>query len=182
MSEKELKELGEELAEAAAKADIGVKQLRDLYRIAKTRSIPFLEAYVKRQIPRARRRGGPKGFDKFGPAMLDIIERFQEDKGGLQKVLEYANMLHDYIKMTMARGAGVGREWRDKLEPIVQNFCSGYGYWGLTLEDDRGQLFCRVRLRKFRGDPRRLASDLYNEVVSHFPELTGSIRFWIERT
>ena len=46
MSEKELKELGEELAEAAAKADIGAKQLRDLYTIAKTRSIP-LGGYLK---------------------------------------------------------------------------------------------------------------------------------------
>jgi len=182
MSEKELKELGEELAEAAAKAGIGAKQLRGLYRIAKTRPIPFLEAFVMRQISRAGRRGGPRGFDEFGPTMLGVIERFEENKGGLQKVLEYANMLHDYIKMTMVRGEGGGEGWRERLDPIVGSFCSRFGYGGLMLEEDRGQLVCRVRLRRFRGNPKQLAYDLYREVLSHYPDLTGSIRFWIERT
>ena len=183
MNEKELKEVGEHLAEAAAEAGVGSKQLRGLYRLAKTRPTPFFEAFVKRQISRASkgRRGGPIGFDRFGPVMLDIMERIGENKADLQKALMYANMLCDYTKMTLTRGGG-GAGWREKLDPIVGQFCSRFGYAGITLEDERGRLLCRVRLRRFRGNPAAIASDLTHEVLSHFPELTGSIRFWIETT
>jgi len=208
MNEKELKEIGEELAEAAAKAGVGSKQLRELLRLAKTRPTPFLEARVEYQIARAATggRGGPRGFDRFGPTMLDVIEKLKDDKGGLQKALLYANMLYPYVTMTL-EGGMVGRRavpggqaqvghrrqafegrregaagWREKLDPIVGGMCSRFGYGGVTVEDDMGRLLCRVMLRRFHGNPAVLASDLYREAVSHFPELTRSIRFWIERT
>lgn len=175
-----MKEIGEKLAKAAAMADVGTNQMRELYRIVKTKSIPYLEAYVKRQIPRAGRRGGPRGLDKFGPEILEVIERFEENKGGLQKVLEYANMLIEYEKMTLVMGKLGDDELREKLIPIVSEACSRFGYEGITLQEDRGQVMCRVRLRRFNGNPAELASDLYQEVISHYPELVHSIRFWIE--
>lgn len=180
MNEKELKEIGEKIAEAAARANVGAKQMRELYRITKTRSIPYLEAHIKRQIPRAGRRGGPIGLDKFGPVMLEVIESFEEDKRGLQKVLEYANMLYEYIKMTLVMGEIKDEGLREKLIPIVRETCSRFGYEGITLQKERGRLICRIRLRRFSGNPADLASEIYQEVISRYPDLTQSIRFWIE--
>ena len=75
MNERELKEIGEKLAREAARSDVGSKQMRELYRIAKTRPTPYLEAHVQYQIARSKssRRGGPRGFDNFGPVMLQVI-------------------------------------------------------------------------------------------------------------
>jgi len=180
MSEKKLKELGEKLAKAAAKADVGAKQLRELFKISKTRPIPFLEAYVKRQISRAKSEGGPGGFAKFGPEVLEVMELLEENKERLQKVLKYANMLYGYEKTKLEEEIIGGGGWREKLGPIVEEACARYGYVGLKLEPERGRMLCRVMLRRFRGNPRQLSEELYQRVISHFPDLTGGIRFWIE--
>jgi hypothetical protein len=48
--ERKLKSEGEELAKIAVESGMGAKQLQTLYRLVKTRSLPFVEAYIKRQI------------------------------------------------------------------------------------------------------------------------------------
>lgn len=186
MDEKELYKIGEELAIAAAKADVGSKQLRDLYKISKTQALPRLEAYVKRQIVRSskKEKSSPKGFDKFGPVMLSTMESFGDDKAGLTRALEYANYLHDWEKLKIAKdmyGQDSTTELKKKIEPLVKRQSSKFVYDGIYLEEDGRQIRCKVLLRRFSGNPAQFASELYREVVSHYPELSGSIRFWIEK-
>lgn len=197
MNESEYKELGEGLAESSVRTGLGARQLRSIYKLVKTKPLPMVEAFVKRQISRTGRgrRGGPRGFDVFGPALLEKVEEFKDNKQGLLKVLWYANMLYPYYEGGYGKekssspggqtGTGssptaVDGNLRSKLEPIVSKYCSRHGYSGLTLREERSGLLCTVRLRRFRGNPRSLSVDLVKEVTSYIPELTGRIRFWID--
>jgi len=203
MDESEYKEIGEKLAGEAVKAGLKMGQLRLLYKLAKMRPIPFMEAWVKRQIARSAEggRGSPQGFDQYGPIILEVMERFKDDKGGLQKVLTYTIMLFEYVKLsakpvsTAQRGrsmpSGTVRETayalsdeskalRERLEPIVNRVCNRYGLIAIEVSKERGGWRCNVRLRRFRENPRALSENLVREVVSQFPELSGSIRFWID--
>ncbi len=204
MDETEYKEIGEKLAGEAVKAGLRMGQLRLLYKVAKMRPIPFMEAWVKRQIARSAEggQGGPQGFDQYGPIILEVMERFKDDKGGLQKVLKYAIMLFEYVKLsakpvsTAQRGrsmpSGTVRETayalsdeskalRERLEPIVNRVCNRYGLIGIRVSGGRGRWRCNVRLRRFRENPKVLADNLAREAVSQFPELSGSIIFWIDK-
>ncbi|MBS7631448.1 hypothetical protein KEJ47_07745 [Candidatus Bathyarchaeota archaeon] len=196
MNERELKDYGEKLAREAAKADVGSKQMRELFHVLKTKSLPYFEAHVKNQIARSIRggaKGGPKGFDVFGPKILEAIKEFGDDKGGLLKALEYANMLYDYEKMSMesvkeprqmkgeVRSESLEVVWKPKLEGVLRSLCAEYGFSEIGLEQQKGMILCRVYLRRFGGNPAELASDLYREVLYEYPELSGKIRFWIEK-
>jgi hypothetical protein len=99
MDEKEFYEQGESLAVVAAKAGVGAGQLRDIQKMAKTKSLPMLEAYIQKQTANSLKSGKPVGFDVFGPALLKITGRFSNDKPGLLKVLTYTNMLIEWVKL-----------------------------------------------------------------------------------
>ena len=181
MDERDLKKLGEDLAESAVRAGVAAKPLKELYRLVKTKPIPFLEAYVERQISRF-----VGGFNTFGPEVLEVVKKL-ENKGDLQKVFMYMNMVYGYVRMKkgeMKEGAGgkEGTGWKEKLEPLVADLTSRFGYGGITLEQEAEGLRCTVRLQRFSGNPKQLAIDLYSEAVSHYPELSRGIRFWIERS
>jgi len=175
LDERDLKRIGECLADSAARAGVGAKQLKELYRIVKTRPIPFLEAYIERQISRS-----VGGFNAFGPDVLEVVKKL-EDKGDLQKAFMYMNMVYEYVRMKKG-GMKEGTGWREKLEPLVEDLTSRFGYGGITLEQEAEGLRCTVRLQRFSGNPKQLALDLYSEAVSHYPELSRGIRFWIERS
>lgn len=201
MDEWKLKEIGERLATEAVKVGVGSGHLKRLYRSAKKESvpIPFIKAWIEHQVARSaqRKRGSPRGFDIFGPKILEELERFKENRPEFVKALKYANMYYEYVKMSATRVHDLKKpnappdrdrlrsgdtddssELRDRLEPIVSRVCMRYGLTGMRLSKEWR---CNVRLRSFREDPRELSANLYRAVVSQFPELSGSIRFWIDR-
>lgn len=179
MTEEDYYSIGEGLAKTAVENGVGSNQLQDLYRFAKTKPLPFMEAHVNRQTARAikSRGGSPRGFDVFGPEFLDVIDKFRRDKQSLRKVLFYANMLYDYEDVKSKR---VGEGWTEKIGAIVNEVCNDYGIRGLTLTKERGGMLCNLKLSRFRGNPKRLADTLTAKVESEYPELEGSIRFWID--
>ena len=194
MDEAEYKKLGEELAREAAAVGLGSKQLRSIYTLAKTKPLPYVEAIVKRQTARAAQgeRGGPIGFDRFGPALLRVMERFTEDKQGFEKVLLYANLLVDYVKISGDRStetrdaspvvtSSSSTDIRSRIEPIVSQECSRYGFAGLTIRNEGSTVIYEVSLPRYYGDPAEVSRTLYSKAIAECPELRERIRFWIKR-
>ncbi|MEM3183385.1 MAG: hypothetical protein QXL87_02875, partial [Nitrososphaerota archaeon] len=83
--ERELKLEGEGLAKIAVDSGMGAKQLQTLYKLVRTNPLPFVEAYIKRQIGREVR--GLNGFLKI----LDLCQKYANDRVSLERVLLYAN-------------------------------------------------------------------------------------------
>jgi hypothetical protein len=194
VSERELYQVGERLAKEAVRAGVGAKQVRGLFVLAKTSPYEKFEAHIKYQTARASGggRGGPQGFDLLGPTLIKELERFRENKPDLLRALSYMNMLYPYeerfgaveerpSREPLLRGSQATPDWEAKLEPVVRGVCGQYGFAGLRVERQGGGLLCTVRLLRFRGDPKPLSDSLAEAAVNHFPDLSGGIRFWIDR-
>jgi hypothetical protein len=172
MSEMERKTDGENLAKIAAKQDIGAKQLRNLYIMAKSREIPYIEASVKNQMVRLER----SGYWPFGEEVLKILKKYENDKVALVDVLRYMNMLADYFRAEPLMNL------RPKVDEFLRTKLRFYGYQGMSaFSVEQGSLKISVRLDNFRDDPRRLAQELAAELRSKLPETAGlNPRIWIE--
>jgi len=169
--EKDLKEKGEELAKIAVEWGLGYKQLKTLYKLAKTKPVPFIEVFIKRQMGR-----NVDGFNSFGQPMLELLSEYADDKSSLQKILMYANMLYQYIERQATMGM------KEEIEPIVKQIVEEFGYHGLEISESRGQLEFRVKLARFRGNPAMLASDIEREIREKVPRISKlRFRVWIER-
>jgi len=192
VSEKEYAELGDELAKLAVSSGLGGDQLRRLYRYVRTRSMPEVEAWVMRQIGRSasKTRRGPRGYDRFGPRFLELVEEYGGRKKDVERTLWYANMKYPYYmkaegpdkhrrRQPPATDSG-DRTLERRLGEVIKEACSSYGYAGLQLSQERGGYLATVSLRRFHGNPRKLSDDLYTEAVNNFPELSNRLRFWID--
>ena len=172
MKEEDLKEKGETLAKIAVDSGVGSKQLTTIYKLAKTRSLPFIEVFIKRQMGR-----DVQGFDSLGPPVLELLSECADDKASLQKALMYANMLYPYAEKQATLGI------KEEIEPIVKQIVEGFGYRGLEISESRGRSEFRVKLARFHGDPGRLSSELARELRDKIPAVSKlRFRVWIERT
>ena len=172
MKEKNLKEKGKELAKIAVKDGLSSKQLITLYKLAKTKPVPFIEAFIMRQMGR-----NVEGFDSFGPPSLELLNEFADDKASLQKTLMYANMVYPYAEKQATM------ELKEEIEPVVKQIAEGFGYRGVETSEKRGLLEFRVKLARFRGDPAMLASKISREIREKVPRVSKlRFRVWIERT
>jgi len=172
MNEKDLKEKGEELAKMAVEGGLGSKQLKTLYKLAKTKPVPFIEAFVKRQIGR-----NVDGFDSFGQAMLELLSECTDDKSSLQKILMYANMLYQYTERQATMGL------KEEVEQVVKPIVEEFGYRGVEISENRGIAEFRVKLARFRGNPAMLSSEIARELREKVPAVSKlRFRVWIERT
>jgi hypothetical protein len=170
--EKDLKEKGETLAKVAVEGGLGSKQLTTLYKLAKTKPVPFIEVFVKRQMGR-----NVEGFNSFGPPMLELLSECANDKASLQKTLMYANMLYPYFEKQATMGI------KEEIEPIVKQIVEGFGYRGLEISERRGITEFSVNLARFRGDPAMLASKIRREIGEKAPRVSKlRFRVWIDRT
>lgn len=71
---------------------------------------------------------------------------------------------------------------RDKVEPVVQNLTSTYGYKGLDISSSEGRMQLKVFLANFHGNPKDLSAGIVRELKSKIKELSGNdIRIRIER-
>lgn len=167
-----MKEKGETLAKIAVEGGVGSKQLTTIYKLAKTRPVPFIEAFIKRQMGR-----DVEGFDSFGPPVLELLGECADDKASLQKVLMYANMLYPYAEKQATMGI------KEEIEPIVKQIVEGFGYRGVEISERRGLSELRVKLARFRGNPATLASEIARELREKVPGVSKlRFRVWIERT
>jgi len=168
--EKNLKTEGENLAKIAVDSGMGAKQLQTLYRLAKTRPLAYVEAYVQRQIGRGVR--GREGFVKA----LELLRKYEDRKPQLEKVLMYAAMLYDYYE----------REPYMRLEgaanPIVKRVVEGYGciFDGLSFDFDGRTLTLTVNVRRFHGNPKALASEIEKSLKSIEEFSNLNLKVWIE--
>jgi hypothetical protein len=168
--EKSLKMEGENLAKIAVDSRMGAKQLQMLYRLAKTRPMAFVEAFVQRQIGR-----GVRGYEGFVKA-LELLRKYEDRKPQLEKVLMYAVMLYDYYE----------REPYMKLEsaanPIVKRTVEGCGciFDGLDMDFDGRTLTLTVHVRRFHGNPKALASDIEKSLKNREEFSSLNLRVWIE--
>lgn len=167
LDEASLKAKGEELAKLAVEHGLGSKQLRDLYRITKTKPLPMVEAYVKRQIARV---SGSKALE----AVLELISLFAEDKASFFRVLWYANMLYPYYEKQMS----------DQFDAIVGDVASkicaqrSCKYMGSEVSGDGHQKEYRIRVSGYFGDPVQLSMAIRREVMNRAPKFSGKI--WIQ--
>lgn len=171
MKEKDTKEKGEELAKIAVESSLGSKQLKTLYKLAKTKPMPFIEVFIKRQIGR-----NVEGFESFGPPILQVLKECADDKVALQKVLMYANMLYPYFEKQAVTGI------KEEIEPIVKQVVERFGYRGLEISERRGRPEFRVKLARFHGDPAKMARKIERELREKVPKVSKlRFRVWIER-
>ena len=169
-SEKHIKEKGEELAEIAVENKLGSKQLTTIYRLVKTRPIPFVQAFIQRQIGR-----GIDGFSAVGPWLLGLLNECWDNPSVFERVLMYGIMLYDYYeKLPLLQHL-------EKIEPVVRQITERYGFKDVEVSTERGYLDLVVRLANFRGNPRVLSSMIYESIRRNVPE-AANVRFrvWIE--
>lgn len=168
--EMDLKREGEEVAKIAVENKLGSKQLTTLYRLAKTKPTPYIEAFVEKQMGRRVR-----GYLPFGRRVLKLLEDYAERKASFQRILMYANMLYDYYENLPYM------EVQDAIEPIVKGITERYGYDGIELKPRRDYMELRVSLRNFRGNPKILASQILDKILGDVPEASRlNLRVWIE--
>lgn len=171
IEEKELKKEGEELAKVAVESGMGSKQLRGIYKIAKTKSMAFVQAFIQRQIGRGLR--GVSAFDKT----LELSRKYQDNKGYFERVLMYAVMLYDYFEVAPTM------KLRVASEPVVRDVFNrrGIGFDCLELKSGGNWVNVTVKTRRFHGNPKALAMEIERELKNKVPEFRNvSLRIWIE--
>jgi hypothetical protein len=170
--EKGLKEEGEELAKTAVASGLGSKQLGSLYRQTLTKPIPFVEAFVKRQIGR-----GVPGFPgALGDRMLALLRKYEENKAMLERALMYANMLYPYYEVQSMMAL------KETVESLVKRMTERFGFDGIEISRRGQDMEIRVRLARFYGNRAALASEISAEILRRVPEASRlSFRVWIEQ-
>ncbi|MEM2099089.1 MAG: hypothetical protein QXU99_05010 [Candidatus Bathyarchaeia archaeon] len=164
MDEASLKAKGEELAQLAVEHCLGSKQLRDLYRITKTKPLPMVEAYVKRQISRV---SGAKALEY----VLNLLSLFAEDKAAFFKVLWYANMLYPYYDRQASK------QFEAVVGDVASKVCAQRGckYVGLATSGDGHEMEYKVRVSGYSGDPAQLSMAIRRELMARAPKFSGKI-------
>jgi hypothetical protein len=171
VEERSLKREGEDLAKVAVESGLGSKQLQMIYRMSRSKSMAFVEAFVQRQIGREIR-----GYSAFS-MVLDLLAKYREDKSSFVKVLMYAVMLYDYFENEPTM------KMRGLAEPIVKGVVEKRGLEFNRLKIGlRGNFVeFRVKLKRFFGNPKALALEIEKALRSKVAELSNmNVRVWIE--
>jgi hypothetical protein len=171
IEEKSLKKEGEDLAKVAVESGLGSKQLQTIYRLARSKPMAFVEAFVQRQIGR-----GIRGYSAFS-MILDLLAKYREDKGSFMRILMYAVMLYDYFENEPTM------KLRGLAESIIKSIVERKG-----LEFDELKIRLRgnfaefkVRIRRFYGNPKALVLEIEKALKSRVAELSNvNVRIWIE--
>lgn len=168
--ERELKMRGEEIAEIAVNFGMGAKQLQTIYRLVKTRPLPFVEAFIERQIGR-----GLRGLPAF-MKIHELCKEHQNDKASLERILMYAVMLYDYFEKRQVL------ELRAMGEPVVKRVVEGRGliYDGISMNLRGRELEIRVRVRNYYGPPKPLAVEIERALKSRGEFASLNLRVWID--
>ncbi|MGB9672029.1 MAG: hypothetical protein ACPLZY_02660 [Candidatus Norongarragalinales archaeon] len=168
--EKKLKTEGEELAKIAVDSGMGAKQLQTIHRLVKTRPLPYVEAYVQRQIGREVR--GLAGFTK----VLELLKKYESNKMTFEKVLTYAVMLYDYCEKEPTMALKVAGD------PVIRRVVEARGFLfdGAKLKLYGRNLDVNVRVKMFYGNPKALATDIEKALKSKDEFASLNLKVWIE--
>lgn len=168
--ERSLKKEGEELAKAASESGMGSKQLQNIFRLTKTKPMPYVEAFIQRQIGR-----GIRGYSAF-TKILELLKKYEDNKATFERVLMYAVMLVEYIEIEPTM------ELRSVAEPIVEKIVERYGseYEGLKINLEESSVEFRVKTRRFHGNPKALAMDIEKALKDKGEFFKKNLRVWIE--
>lgn len=173
IEEKSLKKEGEDLAKVAVDSGMGSKQLKTIYRLIKTKPMAFVEAFVQRQIGREI-----QGYNAF-LMLLDLLRKYTEEKGLLEKVLMYANMLYSYYEHEATM------KLKTSAEVVIKRTVERHGlrYDGLEIEARGNSVEFRVGVQSFHGNPRTLAMKIERALKERVSVLSKMrLRIWIEST
>jgi len=169
--EKELKKEGEELAKLAVKSGMGAKQLQVIYRLVKTRPIAFVQAFIQRQIGR-----GVRGLAAF-VRILELSQKYEDDKAAFEKVLMYAVMLYDYFQVAPTMNLRMASE--DIVRDVVNR--QGFVFEGLEVKSAGNRVDMQVKTRQFHGNPKALAMEIEKALKNRVPEFRDiALKIWIE--
>ncbi|MBS7634483.1 hypothetical protein KEJ34_03160 [Candidatus Bathyarchaeota archaeon] len=149
---------------------MGAKQLQTIYRLVKTRPLPFVEAYIKRQIGREVR--GLNGFLK----MLELCQKYVYDKAPLEKILLYANMLYDFFEKQPALKLKAAGE--QSIKKVVEGH--GLTYDGVSMNLRGRDLEVRVKVKGLHGPPKPLAMEIERVLKGKSEFANLNLRIWIE--
>jgi len=169
--EKELKKEGEELAKLAVESGMGSKQLQVIHKLVKTRSMPFVQAFIQKQIGR-----GVRGLSAFAK-ILQLSQEYEDNKGVFEKILMYAVMLYDYFE------AAPTMKLRIASEGIVKDVVAsqGFVFEGLEIESAGNRVDIRVNIRGFHGNRKALAMEIEKALKSKVEGFRDIfLRVWIE--
>ena len=163
-----VKEVGEKLARAAASSGIASGQLRDLLKVAWTRSLDDLEAFVKYQIGR-----GIRGYREFGEAFLQILDQHRQDKNFVEKALNYVCLTADYYRTEKIN------KIKPQIEDVAKRVTSRFGYQRTEISAERG-LSIDIYLSHFPGDPRVVSDQIKGDLRRYISELRETdFQVWI---
>lgn len=170
IEEKNLKFEGEELAKTAVDSGMGAKQLQTIYKLTKTRPLPFVQAYIQKQLGRELR-----GFTGFMKA-LELLKKYESNKTAFEKVLMYAIMLYDYYEKEPIMALKV------LAEPIIKRVVEQHGiiFEGTKMKLQGKNLEVDVKVKMFYGNRKVIAMDIENALKNN-KEFSGlNLRVWIE--
>jgi len=170
LEEKSLKLEGEELARVAVSSGMGAKQLQTIYRLVKTRPLAFVEAFVKRQIGRE-----VKGFAGF-VRVLEILEKYEGNRGALEKVLMYAVMLYDYCEKEPTLKLKAAGE--SVIKHVVEQH--GFKFDGASMKMHGRNVEVNVKVRRFYGNPKALAIEIEKALKAKEEFSNLNLKIWIE--
>lgn len=168
--EKKLKQEGETLAKVAVDSGMGANQLQTVYKLVKTKPLAFVQAFVKRQIGREVK--GCAGWMK----LLKLVERYEEKKGTLERVLMYSVMLYEYCeKEPIMALQSVG-------DPLIRSIVENHGleYHGVTMELQENTLRIIPKVRRLHGDLKKLVANIEQALKDKEGFSNLYLKVWIE--
>jgi len=173
--EKKLKLVGEDLAKKAVDSGMGASQLKTVYKLVKTRPLPFVQAHLQRQISRALERSvsGLAGFQRI----LDVLGDYEDRKASFERILMYAVMLYPYYEKEPVLELTVS------AQPVVKRIVdkTGAEFEGISMRRQGNYLQINVRVRGFSGYAKSLAKEI-EDGLKKKPGFSGlNLRVWIER-
>ncbi|MEM3162021.1 MAG: hypothetical protein QW056_03420 [Candidatus Bathyarchaeia archaeon] len=169
--EKSLMMEGEELAKIAVSSGMGSKQISTLYKLAKTRPLAYVEAYVKRQMGRE----AVRGFAAFA-RVHELLRKYEGSPICFIKVLMYAAMLYDYWEKEPIM------RFRTAAEPLVRRIveAKGMNLRNISISLHGKSMDVTVEVHRLFLNPKILASEIENALKSKEDFSNLNLKVWIE--
>jgi len=176
MLEEELYREGEKLAKTAVSSGMAVEQLRKIYDMVKIRPLikpvplQYIHAHTRRQMSRVKGRSAFK-------MILNILDKYKDDREAIAKILEYALLLYDPYRNKPVL------DLIDSVEPMIRKIVTRHG---LRLSDIYGRFIgrnlveLRIKIDGYCRDKASLAAEIQRLLQSNREFSDFRIRIWID--
>jgi len=159
------------LARIAVESGMGANQLRDIYRLSRTKPLPYIEAHVKRQMGRE----SVKGFIAFA-RILELLRKHWGNPSSFTRVLMYAVMLYDYVEKEPLM------KLRMVAEPIIKRVveAKGSSLDGISMRLYGRSLEVNVKVHRLSTSPKALADEISDSLKRKEEFSNLNLKVWIE--